>query len=248
MRNTKNRVIPSQCSHWRGNPPNRCRRLPHQPAGWFAMTAVILLLLSCVMPVFAAEGNVTYSGDAGKFIFAPGSEYSPTDLFPNFKDVMPGDSITQPITVKNDASNKVKVKIYMRSLGAHEDSIDFLSQLHLRVEKSEENTMAYMFDAAASETAQLTDWVCLGTLYSGGEVNLNVILDVPVELDNAYKQQIGYLDWEFMIEEYEIDPEDPDPPQTGDGFAAYLWIGLMGISLAAIVLLLLARRKKEENA
>ena len=212
------------------------------------MTAVILLLLSCVMPVFAAEGNVTYSGDAGKFIFAPGSEYSPTDLFPNFKDVMPGDSITQPITVKNDASNKVKVKIYMRSLGAHEDSIDFLSQLHLRVEKSEENTMAYMFDAAANETAQLTEWVCLGTLYSGGEVNLNVILDVPVELDNAYKQQIGYLDWEFMIEEYEIDPEDPDPPQTGDGFAAYLWIGLMGISLAAIVLLLLARRKKEENA
>ena len=73
-----------------------------------------MLLLSCVTTVYAAEGNVTYSGDTGRFIFAPGSEHSPTDLFPNFKDVMPGDSITQPITVKNDASNKVKVKIYMR--------------------------------------------------------------------------------------------------------------------------------------
>lgn len=208
---------------------------------------ICVLLLSCVMPVFAADGNVTYSGDAGKFIFAPGSEYSPTDLFPNFKDVMPGDSITQPITVKNDASNKVKVKIYMRSLGAHEDSVEFLSQLRLRVEKSEENTMAYMFDAAASETAQLTDWVCLGTLYSGGEVNLNVILDVPVELDNAYQQQIGYLDWEFMIEEYEIEPTDPEPPKTGDDFQIWIWLGLMLMSLLALVILILAWKQGDKK-
>lgn len=209
-----------------------------------------VLLLSCVMPVIAADGNVTYSGDAGKFIFTPGSEYSPTDLFPNFKDVMPGDSIAQPITVKNDASNKVKVKIYMRSLGAHEDSVEFLSQLRLRVEKSEDNTMAYMFDAAANETAQLTDWVCLGTLYSGGEVNLNVILDVPVELGNDYQQQIGYLDWEFMIEEYEIEPDDPEPPKTGDDSPLWLYAGMMVVSLCGLIILLFVwkRKKKEEQS
>ena len=206
---------------------------------------VFVLLLSCVMPVMAADGNVTYSGDAGKFIFAPGSEYSPTDLFPNFKDVMPGDSITQPITVKNDASNKVKAKIYIRSLGSHEDSVGFLSKLHLRVEKSEDNAMAYMFDAAANEAAQLADWVCLGTLYSGGEVNLNVILDVPVELDNGYQQQIGYLDWEFMIEEYEIEPGDPEPPKTGDESQILLWAGLMVGSLVMLLILLFCGKKKE---
>lgn len=209
---------------------------------------VCVLLLSCVMPVMAVDGNVTYNGDAGKVIFAPGSEYSPTDLFPNFKDVMPGDSLTQQITVKNDASNKVKVKIYIRSLGAHEDSEDFLSQLHLRVEKSEDNTMAYMFDAAASETAQLTDWVCLGTLYSGGKVNLNVILDVPVELGNDYQQQIGYLDWEFMIEEYEIEPGDPEPPKTGDDSQIFLWAGLMVTSLIMLILLLFFPKRKKEDA
>lgn len=209
---------------------------------------VCVLLLTCVTTVVAADGNVTYNGDAGEFIFAPGSEYSPTDLFPNFKDVMPGDNITQKITVKNDASNKVKVKIYVRSLGAHEDSVDFLSQLHLRVEKSEDNTMAYMFDAAANEIAQLTDWVCLGTLYSGGEVNLNVILDVPVELDNTYQQRIGYLDWEFMIEEYEIEPTDPEPPKTGDDSKLWLWTGLMIVSLfAMIILLFMSKREKKKE-
>lgn len=206
-----------------------------------------VLLMSCVMPVFATDGNVTYSGNAGKCIFAPGSEYSPTDLFPNFKDVMPGDSITQPITVRNDASNRVKIKIYMRALGAHEDSVTFLSQLRLRVEKSRENTMAQMFDAAAHETAQLTDWVCLGTLYSGGEVNLNVILDVPVELDNRFQQQIGYLDWEFKIEEYEIEPSDPDSPPTGDTFKLWLWLGLMAVSLAVFLFLLPVWKRKDEK-
>lgn len=176
----------------------------------------LAVLLSSTVTVFAADGKVTYSGNAGNFVFEPGSEHSLTDLFPNFKGVMPGDTLTQKITVKNDADNKVKVKIYIRSLGAHEDSVEFLSQLGLKVSKSEENKMAYMFDAAANETAQLTDWVCLGTLYSGGEVNLDVTLNVPTSLDNEFQNKIGYLDWEFMIEEFPIEEGDPKPPQTGD--------------------------------
>ena len=213
----------------------------------FTALCACLMVFGCVFPASAADGNVTYSGDAGQFIFAPGSEYSPTDLFPNFKDVMPGDSLTQPITVKNDASNKVKVKIYVRSLGAHEDSVDFLSQMHLRVEKSDDNTMGYMFDAAASEKAQLSDWVLLGTLYSGGEVNLDVILDVPTSLDNEYSSQIGYLDWEFMVEELPIEPTDPEAPETGDDSlrTALILVPVCIVSLFFIILLFKRRRTKD---
>ena len=212
----------------------------------FAFLSVLVLLLTCVTPVLAAEGNVTYSGDAGAFFFAPGSEQSLTDLFPDFKDVMPGDTLTQQITLKNDASNQVKVKVYLRALGAREGSEEFLSQLHLQVAKSEENTMAYMFDAAANETAQLTDWVCLGMLYSGGEVNLDVTLEVPVTMDNAFKQQVGYLDWEFMIEEFEIEPSDPENPNTGDQMPVWPLFGLITLSLFALIVLLLPRKRRKE--
>ena len=212
---------------------------------------VCIIALSSVLPVYAADGKVSYSGNAGNFVFEPGSEHSLTDLFPNFKGVMPGDTLTQKITVKNDADNKVKVKIYMRSLGAHEDSKEFLSQLGLKVKKSSDNDMAYMFDAAANETAQLTDWVCLGTLYSGGEVNLDVTLNVPVELPNEYQNKIGYLDWEFMIEEFPVEPDDPKPPQTGDNSNMGLWLALMLCSGAMLIILLFWRKKdkeQEENA
>lgn len=206
-----------------------------------------VIALSSVMPAYAANGKVTYSKNAGDFVFEPGSDHSLTDLFPNFKGVMPGDTLTQKITVKNDADNKVKVKIYIRSLGAHEDSVEFLSQLGLKVAKSEENEMAYMFDATANETAQLTDWVCLGTLYSGGEVNLDVTLNVPTSLDNEFQSKIGYLDWEFMIEEFPVEPDDPKPPQTGDNSNIGLWFTIMICSLIMMIILLVWRKKDKED-
>ena len=211
------------------------------------LLTALILVLSAVSPAFAADGTVTYGGNAGNFIFEPGTEHSLTDLFPNFKDVMPGDTLTQKITVKNEADNKVKVKIYIRSLGALEGSEDFLSQLQLTVAKSEENEMAYMFDAAANEPAGLADWVCLGTLYSGGEVNLDVILTVPAELSNEYQSQIGYLAWEFRIEEFAISPDDPKPPQTGDDTNIGLWHTLLFTGAVVVVILLICRKKYNEN-
>ena len=208
---------------------------------------ILILALSTALPVYAADGKVTYSGNAGKFIFEPGSEHSLTDLFPEFKGVMPGDTLTQKITVKNNADNKVKVKIYIRALGAHEDSKEFLSQLSLKVNKSEENKMAYMFDAAADETAQLTQWVCLGTLYSGGEVNLDVTLSVPTSLDNTFQSKIGYLDWEFMLEEFPIESDDPKPPDTGDNSSIDLWLTLIICALALLIILIIWRKKNTEN-
>lgn len=210
------------------------------------MILSVILLMQSSAAVLAAEGKVTYSNDAGSFIFAPGSQYSPTDLFPEFKDVMPGDMLTQKITVKNDASRKVKVKIYMRALGAHPESEEFLSQLGLLVQKAEDSPMDYMFAAAASEPAQLKDWVCLGTLYSGGTVDLDVTLAVPVELDNSFSSRIGYLDWEFMVEEFPVEDTDPVPP-TGDSFQMWLWVGVMAVSVAAILMLLLPKKKKESQ-
>ena len=195
---------------------------------------IISLLCSVSICVYAA-GSVTYSSDSDRFIFSPGSSYSPSDLFSEYKGLMPGDSITQNITVKNDSSYNVKVKLYLRSLGSDEDSADFLSKLHLTVTKSENNEMSYMFDAAADQTAGMTDWICLGTLYSGGEVNLVLNLDIPLDLGDEYQDAIGKIDWEFKAEEFPVEPDDPHPPQTGDN--SYIYLYIMFAALCVVVLL-----------
>ena len=99
----------------------------------FSLLAALILAIGTAATVYAG-GTVTYNADSDKFIFESNSSHSPTDLFSDFKGLMPGDSVKQNLTVKNDASDEVKVKLYVRSKGL-EGSEELLSQLKLNVEK-----------------------------------------------------------------------------------------------------------------
>lgn len=204
-----------------------------------AFIMVLALCLGLAPAAFAS--SVTYQGQSEKFVFSPGSDYSPTDLFENFKSVMPGDQLTQQIEVKNAADNKVKVKLYIRALGAHEASVEFLKQMNLTVRQDGKSVL---FDAPADQKATLEDWVCLGTFQSGADVKLDVTLSVPLEMDNEFQEAVGYLDWQFKVEEF---PIESTSPQTGDDFNIWLYAGIGLVALCGIVVLIITRRKKEEN-
>ncbi len=205
------------------------------------LALLAVMLLTCSVTAFA-NGKVTYDGNAGEFIFSPGSEYSPTDLFTDFKNVMPGDSITQKVTIDNKLEKNVKIKVHMRSLGAEKGSEEFLSRLNLTVCQNDNSNL---FSAPANQKAQLSDWVCLGTVYSGGKINLDVTLNVPITLENQFQDSIGYLDWEFKVEQLPVSANDPKPPKTGDTFHPALCFTLMASSAAVLAVLLTVRRKKE---
>ncbi len=206
----------------------------------FSVVLTLVFAVSAAVPVFAADATVFYDGDAQEFIFTPGSEYSPTDLFDNFKGVMPGDSLTQKITIKNDVSKKSNVKVYLRSLGAKEDSEAFLSQMNLTVEQNDDDIL---FSAPANETADLTDWVCLGTYASGAEVELSLTLDVPVEMDNTFQNAVGSLSWEFKVEEIPTEGQ----PDTDDNFGMLLYVGIGFIVIAAVLIVFFVFKKKKEQ-
>lgn len=205
---------------------------------------MVLVMVFGLCTTAYAAGSVTYDGNANKFIFAPGTKDSPTSLFENFQNVMPGDTLTEQIQIRNDSSNKVKIRVYLRSKGAQENTDDFLSQMELTVKQKDDSIL---FAAPADETAQLTDWVYLGTVYSGGEITLDVTLEVPITMGNDYQNEIGYIDWEFKVEELPVESTDPKPPQTGDTSNLFLYAGLMIFSFAALIILIVGKRRKQEE-
>ena len=190
--------------------------------------ALLLTLLLCGSAL--AEANVNYEGGAEKFVFL-----SDSDLFDNFKGVLPGDVIEQKIAVRNDTEGDVR--IYLRAEPVSEQDRDFLDQLQLTVTTSGGKEI---FDAAASETAQLTGNTLLGTFKSKGGVELIVTLTVPEDLGNDYMDCSGVVPWTFLAEEIPAD----DTPQTGDWFQSAAWMGAIAI-MATLLILLLARRRRE---
>ena len=194
----------------------------------------IFMLLFLLCGSALASASVTYEGGAEKFVFLPGSEYSDSDLFENFKGVLPGDVLTQKITVKNDTDGQVR--IYMRAETEGMEDRDFLSQLSMTVECRDKE----IFDAAPSETAQLTNNTLLGTFKTKGSTELTVTLTVPATMGNAYMGRMGVVPWTFLVEEI---PED-DTPDTGDWFQTGVWISIAAVLAAAIVMLLIVQRKR----
>ena len=219
-----------------------------------ALALALLLLLGMGATAFA-ESKVTYEGGAEKFVYLPGSEYTETDLFENFKGVMPGDVITQEITVQNNYTKAEKVKIYLRAVlhdeqgnplseevAKSEDVVsmqDFLSQLTMTVKQGDK----VLFSASPDELDGLKENVLLGTFPGKSYTKLVVELSVPIELGNEYANRVGEVDWVFTAEEV------TKTVQTGDDSDLILWAALMTLSLvtAAGVILSLNRKNKEHS-
>lgn len=164
--------------------------------------AVVVMALALCPRVAFATGTVHYVGQAEGFIFAPHEDENVTDLFPLLKNVMPGDSLVQDIEVHNKDVHGTPVRIYLRALGADAESEEFLSQLMLTVDQVNGERH---FEAAAHETAGLTDWVLLGTVPAEDNEELELTLTVPLSLDDSFQDAVGHLEWQFKVEEAAID-------------------------------------------
>ena len=198
-----------------------------------ATICLALLLVACLLGGSAlAAASVSYEGGAEKFVFLPGS-----DLFESFKNVLPGDELTQTITVRNDKD--MQVRIYLRAEPVNQASEEFLSQLTLTVTCKDKE----IFDAAASETAQLTKATLLGTFRKNGSTDLTVTLSVPADMGNEYMSAIGVVPWTFIAEEI---PDD-ETPHTGDWFQLGWWLLAAAIIVVAIAGVLWAQKRRKAN-
>ena len=182
-----------------------------------AITSLVLMLLvvmSMSVTAFAASPSITFEGFSKGFDLQPGSEYTQTDLFGGFKNVMPGDTVTETITFTNSAADCDFVNLYMRA-EAHDETdnplspkvaeketvatmTEFLSKLSMKVWNGTE----LIYDASPDQLDGLKSNKLLGTFRTGETATLKVELSVPIELGNEYANRVGEVDWIFHVEAY----------------------------------------------
>ena len=218
----------------------------------FSLLLCLMLVLSLSISAFAADGEVTYKGKSRILITPATTQWTRTDLFGEFKNVMPGDRLVEEFKISNGAIDADYVKVYMQaiphgrdnplspSVAEHETVAtmeDFLSQLRMQVYNGNER----IYSASPNRTAQLTDPVYLGTLRTWKSMELEVILEVPIELGNEYANRVGEVDWVFTVEAY----DDPGGnPKTGDYIM--IAVAVMAASAAALAIILIAKKKKKK--
>lgn len=197
-----------------------------------ALLLALILVLGLSVTAFAADAEVTFQGLEEGFEFQPGSQYTATDLFGSFKNVMPGDKLRETIQVKNAAEDCDYIKLYLKA-DVHDENGNPLTYSEAfenadgkdqaNVDGQRDETAATMqeflakltmriyngteliYESSPDQAGALADNVFLGDLASGESRDLTVELDVPMELDNQFANRVGEVDWVFLAEgiEYE---------------------------------------------
>lgn len=179
-----------------------------------SLVLMLMLVMSLATTAYAADPTVTYKGQNDKFDFGSGSSYTSTDLFANFKNVMPGDTLKQDITFKNDAKDCDYVHLYLKAVphgtgnalsanvAAKEPDVakmnEFLSQLTMKVTCDGKE----IFNDHPNQAGGLATEQFLGKVSRGKTVKLNVELTVPITMGNEFANRVGEVDWVFLVESF----------------------------------------------
>lgn len=202
-----------------------------------SLVLALILVMNSAVAIMAADSTITFNGHKEGFAFEPGSEYMHTDLFGNFKDVMPGDKLTETITIANNATDHDYIKLFMRAAvhdeegnpltyseayeaedgkdqagveGERDETVVTMADFLAQLSMKVYENGSLIYEASPDELDGMANNVYLGTFHKSWITTLTVELEVPMELGNEYANRVGEVDWIFFAESY----DDPEPTPT----------------------------------
>ena len=237
----------------------------------FSLLMAVMLVMSLAVP--ASAKSLIINGKDDFTISPSGSTYHATDLFGDgFKNIMPGDTVTQEITIKGEFKlfKEDSMKVTMQGVphGAlnpleysekaeqddgkdeapdtgRDETIETMEKFLevLQLKITNKNKKEVIFEGSADK---IMDPVVLGKFRNKGSIVLELELYwAPSDNDNAFANRVGEIDWQFTVEAFD-DPSNVhiDNPKTGDYIM--MAVAVMAVSAAALIIILAVKRKKKK--
>lgn len=185
-----------------------------------SLTLTLLTIASLCTGIFAAEGDSYLDMGTKEYTYHEiNTDYTTSDLFNNFKDVMPGDKRSQTIILTNKTEAEfLSLTLYGVEHGTDnpinpdvaatwqdeqnsltDDDIlekmkDFLKLMEITIYKDNANGERLFFGTADTI---IGTGIFLGEITD--ELTLYVTLDVSTEMSNEYANKAGEIDWRFDV-------------------------------------------------
>lgn len=151
-----------------------------------------------------------------------------TDLFTNFKEMMPGDIKEQEILFKLENIKK-NTKLFLKI--NNNENQEFLKYINMKI---------YINNV---ELRKNNEYVELGTFLEDSETMLKVVVEVPKEVGNEIQGLEQEMSWRIFVQEE--NDELVEVPQTYDNLLFYIII--MIISFMIIIYCVLNLRKNKNK-
>lgn len=215
------------------------------------VVAVVFCIVALAAPVraFADAPTIAYDGNAHQLTVsgAMGSSDDP-DLFPAFKDLMPGDTRDQQIEIRATGV-KSQVRVFVRAV-VDQETADMLSPITLTA-AGDSSAGWLQTGTPGSVFAYPTQ---IATFTSDGSTVLNLQLSVPTSVGNELADANKAIRWEITAEDdgekIPVRPAGSKKPgllglvATGDSTLTLLLVLLTLAVIAFIAAVLLFRRDK----
>ena len=243
-----------------------------------SLVMIAAALAALTVPALAADAVIRREGTSGLVIETVGSGYTDTDLFGSFKNVMPGDELTEDITVKNSVNGFDYVKLYIRAV-PHDEQGNLLTYDEAfenedgkdkqNIEGMRDETVATMADFLAQLSMDVYLVNADGTKQSifsaspdkSAQLTDSVLLGTFAKGESAKIQAVLHVPAEQLGNEYANRVGEVDWLFTVEGFnnekpliptGQLNWpvavFGALGVLLIAGGIIVLTKKKKNEKA
>ena len=170
-----------------------------------------------ISPSLSSDAVLYYNGNTKEFTYF---NLDKKDVFDNFKDMMPGDTRSQTLSVR--AGNiKPGTRMYLK----------LNSDINAEILKYV-NVYVYENDKLLPS---IDDTIEIYNFTKDDVFTMKVVVKVPEEVSNDAAELVAHLKWTFMIEE---DGNIEEVPRTYDGFNMIKYISMILVSLVMITILI----------
>lgn len=202
----------------------------------------ILLVFCCLSLILSGAGlALVYTQNGQPTLVYNGQDKSltvlntkGTDLFPDLKGLMPGDTRTQKISLQM-RNLKSTATLYLKAGCTPKPALE---PVILSVYAGDQ----LVSSGPAGGNSALEEGVKLYEFTHDQTISLQVELTIPTQVGNELANVQEHLQWIFTVQEKTC--EVTIPPQTGDTTKAWLWWLLLSISASCLIAVSIPHRKK----